>query len=129
MRGLYRGGMITASREAPGSGVLLAVKDGLETKFGLHDENDQAFRITKKIFASGVAGLCAWCVSIPLDTVKTIVQSDPEKKKSVWQTTQALYKQGGMTVFYKGLIPQAVRIFPQSATLLLVYEYMHSALT
>lgn len=84
MRGLYRGGIITATREVPGSGVLLAVKESLETRFGLHDETDQAFRITKKIVASGVAGLCAWCVSIPLDTVKTIVQSDPEKKKSVW---------------------------------------------
>ena len=76
LKGIYRGGLITMSREVPGSGILLATKEILEAKFNVHEETRTGMLMTKKIVAAGCAGLCAWCISIPLDTIKTIVQGD-----------------------------------------------------
>lgn len=129
IKGCYRGGVLTMVREIPGSGVLLCTKEVMENKFKVHQEQNDKVKTIKKIAASGIAGICAWCISIPLDTVKTFVQSDHEKKLNFWSTTQLLYKQGGLKIFYNGLIPQIVRIFPQSATMLLVYEKMHNILS
>ena len=105
MHGLYCGGAITASREIPGNGILLMTKDVLERKFRVDEEERKGFKLAKKIVSAGVAGLTAWCISMPLDTVKSIIQSEPEKKKSAWSTALAIYKKKGLKKFYSGLAP------------------------
>jgi solute carrier family 25 2-oxodicarboxylate transporter 21 len=103
-------------------------KDVLERKLKVDQEERKGFKLAKKIVSAGVAGLTAWCISMPLDVVKSIIQSEPEKKQSAWSTAIALYKKKGIKKFYSGLAPQACRIFPQSASMLLVYEWSYQKL-
>ena len=112
LQGCYKGGAITASREVPGVGILLAVKEALEDKFGVVNEERSYFRLAKKIAAASIGGFCAWCLSIPMDTVKTVIQSDPKQNRHVWETTKGIYKQQGLKYFYKGMVPQTFRIVP-----------------
>jgi len=122
-RGIYKGALATFFREVPGSGILFMVKDRMERKLNIENEAVYSMFLAKKILAGGVAGLCAWCSSLPIDTVKSVIQTSEEHRR-IGEVTMALYKQGGVTPFFRGLVPQAFRIFPASSSLLLVYEVL-----
>jgi len=122
-RGLYKGALATSMREVPGSGILFMVKDRMERKLRVDQEANYSLFLAKKILAGGVAGLCAWCSSIPIDTVKSVIQTSAEQRR-IGEVTLELYKAGGVTPFFRGLVPQAFRIFPASSSLLLVYEVL-----
>jgi len=120
-RGIYKGALPTFLREVPGSGLLFMSKDKLERIFRVDQEQSHSRLILKKILAGGMAGLIAWWGSIPLDTVKSIIQTSP-KHRTIPEVTTELYRAGGITTLYKGLVPQCFRIFPGNASLLLTYE-------
>jgi hypothetical protein len=125
--GLYRGTAATYLREVPGSGVLFMVKDKLEKKMRVQQETRYPLFIGKKILAGGWAGLSAWCASIPIDTIKSIIQTSSEKKR-IHQVALEIYTQGGIKPFFRGMVPQAWRIFPLSGSLLLTYELLKNYL-
>jgi solute carrier family 25 carnitine/acylcarnitine transporter 20/29 len=123
-QGLYRGSLATLYREVPGSGILFMSKDLIERKIGANNENQSySSRMAKKVLAGGGAGLCAWCTSLPIDTVKSIIQTSAEQRY-IGEVTAELYKNGGVTPFFRGIVPQAFRIFPASSSLLIVYELL-----
>lgn len=59
-KGLYKGALATVIREVPGSGVLFMVKDRMECKLDVANEENYSMFLSKKILAGGIAGLCAW---------------------------------------------------------------------
>lgn len=61
---------------------------------------------------------------LPIDTVKSIVQSQKGPAKSGWSVAVGLFKSGGVPAFYKGLGPALLRAFPTSASTFVTYEYM-----
>lgn len=126
-RGFYRGALATAMREVPGSGMLFMFKDKFERKLNVENEQVYSMFLAKKILAGGFAGLCAWCASLPIDTVKSVIQTSAEQKR-VSQVTMELYRAGGYAPFFRGMVPQAFRIFPASSSLLLTYEVMKNLL-
>lgn len=122
-RGLYKGALATVFREVPGSGILFMVKSHLETKMKVEQEAVYSMFLAKKILAGGLAGLCAWCSSLPIDAVKSVIQTSAEQRY-IGEVAVQMYKTGGVTPFFRGMVPQAFRIFPASASLLLVYEVL-----
>lgn len=60
---------------------------------------------------------------LPIDTVKSIVQSQKGPAQSGWSVAAGLFKSGGVPAFYKGLGPALLRAFPTSATTFCTYEY------
>lgn len=127
IRGMYRGTASTFLREVPGSGILFAVKDALETKLNVHNEQNYFLLMGKKVFSGGVAGLCAWCFTIPIDSIKSVIQTSAEKRR-IGEVAVSMYKSQGLTPFFRGIVPQAFRIFPASSSLLVVYELMKNFL-
>eukprot|EP00345_Euplotes_harpa_P006954 CAMPEP_0168331500 /NCGR_PEP_ID=MMETSP0213-20121227/8372_1 /TAXON_ID=151035 /ORGANISM="Euplotes harpa, Strain FSP1.4" /LENGTH=141 /DNA_ID=CAMNT_0008335291 /DNA_START=632 /DNA_END=1057 /DNA_ORIENTATION=- len=124
-KGLYKGALATFLREVPGSGVLFMVKDRVEKRLNTEEEANYSLFLSKKILAGGIAGLCAWCSSIPIDTVKSVIQTSSERRR-IGEVTLALYKAGGASTFFRGMVPQAFRIFPASSSLLLTYEVLRN---
>lgn len=122
-KGLYKGALATFLREVPGSGILFMTKAKIESKLNVENEANYSMFLAKKILAGGVAGLCAWCSSIPIDTVKSVIQTSAEQR-GIREVTLSLYRTGGVSPFFRGMVPQAFRIFPASASLLLVYEVL-----
>jgi len=122
-KGLYKGSLATFLREVPGSGVLFMVKDRMERKLNVEQETVYSMFLAKKILSGGIAGLCAWCSSIPIDTVKSVIQTSSEQRR-IGEVTTELYRTGGLTPFFRGMVPQAFRIFPASSSLLLTYEVL-----
>lgn len=126
-KGIYRGALATLFREVPGSGILFMVKDKIERKLKVEQETVYSMFLAKKVLAGGCAGLSAWCTSIPIDTVKSIIQTSSEHRR-IGEVTTELYRTGGLTPFFRGMVPQAFRIFPASSSLLLTYEVMKNFL-
>ncbi|CAI2369231.1 unnamed protein product [Moneuplotes crassus] len=120
-KGLYKGTASTFLRESPGSGLLFMLKDKFDRVFKVDQEQNHSKLIAKKIMTGGMAGILAWCGSIPLDTIKSIIQTSPVKRR-IPEVTIELYRAGGLYSMYRGLIPQCFRIFPGMSSLLLTYE-------
>ncbi|XP_077980246.1 mitochondrial thiamine pyrophosphate carrier-like [Glandiceps talaboti] len=64
----------------------------------------------------GISGCLASTASQPFDVVRTrlIAQSEPKLYKSVPDAVKKMYKQEGVTSFYKGLVPTLMEIFPHA---------------
>lgn len=122
-KGLYKGAMSTLLRESPGSGLLFMFKDRFERLLKVDEETNHSRMIAKKIMAAGFGGIFAWCGSIPLDTIKSVIQTSPEPRR-IHEVTLELYRTGGLYTLYRGMVPQCFRIFPGCASLLLTYEVL-----
>ena len=68
-----------------------------------------------KFFAGGMTGVLSWMAIIPLDVVKSRIQSDDPvnpKYNGMIDTFRKLYKEDGIRVFRRGLLIMSLRAFP-----------------
>ena len=80
--------------------------------------------------AGGSAGACAWLLSFPLDTCKTMVQGRAldAPRVTAMQAGQALWRAKGFSGLYSGALPSVLRAFLVSGTRFSVYELTVTAL-
>ncbi|CAG8551676.1 11991_t:CDS:2 [Ambispora leptoticha] len=111
--GLYRGGMWTAARNAPGSFALFGgsavVKEYI---FGLKDYNKATFF---QNFCASIGGATASItVAQPLDIIKTRIQKRPfDAPESGMKILSDMVKKEGLSSFVKGLTPKLVVVGPK----------------
>jgi solute carrier family 25 phosphate transporter 23/24/25/41 len=82
--------------------------------------------------AGAVAGAIGKTLTAPLDRVKLLLQTrgglqqgvlrEAAKKGGVWQALVAIGKEEGIRGYWKGNLPQILRVVPYSATQLYAYE-------
>ena len=61
----------------------------------------------------------------PNDTLRKNMQINvTQNNHSIKEAVTRLYKQGGISRFYRGVIPYALRIVPSSAIQFSTYEYL-----
>ncbi|GBG33531.1 Mitochondrial carnitine carrier [Hondaea fermentalgiana] len=122
---LYRGFGITVIRDSPASGLYFVVytesKEIAQHKFGLA-------RTPAELISGGLAGVLCWFPVIPIDVIKTRIQTDclrPLQERQYTSTMQCLrvtLEKDGVQGLYKGAGPLLVRAFPVSAVTFYVYE-------
>ncbi len=78
-------------------------------------------------FAGGMAGVVGWALVMPIDSVKSIIQT-AEKPQSLLRTTQMVNQTKGWRALFVGLNAALVRAFPANAALFLGYEIVRRAL-
>ncbi|KAJ1650508.1 high copy suppressor of abf2 [Dispira simplex] len=111
--GLYRGGMWTAARNAPGSFALFGgaafVK---EYVCGLKDYSKATFM---QNFYSSIGGAVASItVAAPLDVVKTRIQNKPfDAPESGMSIITKMVRNEGFSAFFKGLTPKILVVGPK----------------
>lgn len=71
--------------------------------------------------SGGLAGQCAWLASMPMDAVKSIVQTQDTKISAVNVYKNIMAKQG-FGGLYNGVGVAVIRAFPANAALFLGYE-------
>ncbi|KAF0745473.1 hypothetical protein Ae201684P_011430 [Aphanomyces euteiches] len=123
-QGLYRGFIPTCCREMVGNTVYFLTYERL--KDSLKAKTD---RTDMEIFgiSGAVAGLVYWCVSFPLDTIKSVVQADalePKERKyrGFGDCAKQLYAEGQAKRFFRGLSPCLIRAMPVNAVQFMSYE-------
>ncbi|CAI2169283.1 17353_t:CDS:2 [Funneliformis geosporum] len=111
--GLYRGGLWTAARNAPGSFALFGgsavVKEYI---FGLNDYSNATFF---QNFCASIGGATASIsVAQPLDVVKTRIQNRPfDAPEGGVQIIKNMIKKEGTSSFFKGITPKLIVVGPK----------------
>lgn len=78
-----------------------------------------------ELLAGGLAGVLSWIVNIPVDLVKTRIQSDSLSSPRYCGIVDCFVKscrEEGFRVLFRGLAITCVRAFPTNAVTLVVYS-------
>ena len=107
--GWYRGVFANAASLAPITAAQVAVNGTIERAItnGTRRMSDE-----EQIGCAMAAGTFAACVTHPIDTAKTLMQSDLAGKRytSASQALVSAYNEGGIRSLYKGGMARTVRI-------------------
>ncbi|CAN0534790.1 unnamed protein product [Ectocarpus sp. 8 AP-2014] len=74
-----------------------------------------------------MAGVVGWAAVMPLDSVKSIIQTT-DKPESLLRTLQTVVRTKGWQALFIGLNAALARAFPANAALFLGYEIVRRAL-
>ncbi|CBN79815.1 conserved unknown protein [Ectocarpus siliculosus] len=88
------------------------------------------YEITPEVLyflAGGMAGVVGWAAVMPLDSVKSIIQTT-DKPESLLRTLQTVVRTKGWQALFIGLNAALARAFPANAALFLGYEIVRRAL-
>ncbi len=132
MRGLTRGMLWTAVRDAPGLSTYFVVYHEGKRLLGTHvprlnvrASDDPSHRIGAlgHMIAGGIAGSASWLFWHPLDVLKTLVQStDPGiPLRSLVRTA---WNDSGPRFLFRGIAASVTRAFPVSAILFPIHEFL-----
>ncbi|KAI8980934.1 mitochondrial carrier domain-containing protein [Pilobolus umbonatus] len=77
----------------------------------------------KIIVAGGAAGTMAWISTYFADVIKTRIQAEPYRYKGFMDCMRLCYREGGWTIFFRGLTPTILRAFPSNAATFVAYAY------
>ena len=79
--------------------------------------------------AGGTAGTLSWLLLQPIDVMKTLVQSQtesvPKAERGFTAVFRRNYQAEGLGFLLRGIVPTAIRAFPVSAVVFVVYETIH----
>ena len=149
IKGLYRGGAVTALRDSFGYGVyfwsyeystrLLAAQVGTD-----HGPKVAAMKV---LLCGGISGVVSWTACFPLDVVKTRVQTQllqsaearpllrgvmpvlvQDDRVGAWKMAGKVYAEEGAGAFFRGLGICSVRAFVVNAAQWAMYEWIMRAL-
>ena len=113
-----RGTLITILRDSPGAFIYFATYEGVQRLF-----------ISKNfgtiLLAGGSSGIMVWLGTIPLDNIKTKIQT--ESSTTFYKAIKDMCG-SGLKSFYRGLTPCVIRAFPTSAAFFLAVESCNSFL-
>ena len=144
LRGLYFGGTVTALRDSIGYGFYFWSYE-VSTRWLATGPNQEAsfqHEAAKVLLCGGLAGIVTWASIFPLDVIKTRVQTQPFgprlesspllpsqdishfQRKVAIQMTREAYREGGTSVFFRGLTVCSVRAFIVNAVQWAVYEWV-----
>ncbi len=119
VRGFYRGYVASIVVYAPTSACWWGMYGNARRV--LSDTAIGQWHIARDAMSGALAGLSAAFVTIPLDTVKTRVQTT-QRGLSSTRVALDLYKAEGVRGFYRGLLPRMLSMAPTSTILVVTYE-------
>ncbi|KAK8154790.1 solute carrier family 25 protein [Phyllosticta citrichinensis] len=152
LRGFYRGGVVTAVRDAVGYAFYFWSYELCKRAFASSSSSSSTSSSTptvedspaKVLLCGGLAGVVTWASIFPLDVIKTRVQTQPAlhraaadslakgppppgvsySRSSPATATTSTYANEGAAVFFRGLGVCSVRAFVVNAVQWAVYEWV-----
>ncbi|KAK7533008.1 solute carrier family 25 protein [Phyllosticta citribraziliensis] len=149
LRGFYRGGVVTAVRDAVGYAFYFWSYELCKRTFASSSSSSSASSSTPTVedspatvlLCGGLAGVVTWASIFPLDVIKTRVQTQPALHRAVaadslatglpppgprgaWAIAKSAYANEGAAVFFRGLGVCSVRAFVVNAVQWAVYEWV-----
>ncbi|PWA18777.1 hypothetical protein CCH79_00005617, partial [Gambusia affinis] len=123
IQGLYRGAGAMILRDVPGYALYFipySIFCDLLTPSSSSSPHPCSIWL-----AGGLAGSISWVTATPADVVKSRMQADAQlqkKYKGVLHCIVQSYRTEGAEVFFRGASVNAIRGFPMSSTMFLMYE-------
>jgi len=129
---LFQGAKITVFREAPAFTIYMLTFTSLRRRLTPSGCTDPPLSVD--LVAGGAAGVTSWSSTMPIDVVKSRLQSvslvDPPSSasgrlaarySSVLDCVVRSWRAEGVSVFYRGTLISCMRAFPTNAIVLVVY--------
>jgi len=126
LRGLYSGWGVTLLRDCPATGLYFLVYYATKNKFLEHSYGN---RTMAELFAGGLAGVVSWGSIVPLDVVKTRLQTDAclpvglREYSGIGDCFQKTFQEEGIRGLTRGTFPLLLRAFPVNAVTFFAYEH------
>ncbi|KAI9351167.1 mitochondrial carrier domain-containing protein [Zopfochytrium polystomum] len=126
---LYKGVTLTALRQATNQAANFTVYQFLKRELhALQPEVGETLPAYQHLVMGFISGACGPLFNAPIDTIKTRIQKTPSTERG-WtrfvKVTGDIYKNEGVTAFYKGLVPRVLRVAPGQAITFMVYERVY----
>lgn len=117
----YRGIVVMSLRDLPSSAIYFVTYDRTKVRLRALGFGDKGGLLTSLV-AGGWAGVVSWIIILPLDVVKSHFQMDYDRRRyrGLWDCVRTIYRAGGLSAFYAGLVPCILRAFPTNAIILTV---------
>ncbi|KYR00355.1 mitochondrial substrate carrier family protein [Tieghemostelium lacteum] len=129
IRGIYQGLGPTLIRDVPANGAYFGFYELTRRAFFQNSGKKSLTELEswKVMVAGAVGGVSYWTLTYPIDCVKSLIQTDAinpiERRYSgVIDCAQKIYKQQGISGFYKGFTPCFLRAIPANAACFVLYE-------
>ncbi|XP_064622769.1 solute carrier family 25 member 45-like [Lineus longissimus] len=122
MRGCYRGFSGQCLRDIPSFGTYIVVYEWMHDWISEQSWADSR-GIVAGLFGGGISGIISWGCIIPLDCIKSRLQSDTTNKyNGVIDCAIKSYKSDGLRCFFRGSAAVSLRAFPVNAITFFVYR-------
>ena len=144
VRGLYFGGVVTALRDSIGYGFYFWSYELMTSRWpAANPGGDISIRqeAPRILLCGGLAGIVTWATIFPLDVIKTRVQTQPWlsgsapenrplvsstalRRAGAMQVARRVYREEGLSAFFRGLTVCSTRAFIVNAVQWAVYEWI-----
>lgn len=92
----------------------------------LAHRSTQELKPAETLICGALSKLVAAVTTYPVQTVRSRIQQRFEGRQLVynsgWETVRVTWRREGLRGFYKGLLPSLMRVMPQSAVTISIYE-------
>uniref|UniRef100_A0A7S4TAE5 Mitochondrial carrier protein n=1 Tax=Alexandrium monilatum TaxID=311494 RepID=A0A7S4TAE5_9DINO len=141
-RGLYRSLPITLAMSVPYTGLLVAANDSLKRAWRLERNGaDASLSVAHRYFVcAGLSGAFAAAATLPLDVLKTRIQTQAcqtgadfpraaaAPKHGILSVAQGILRTEGLRGFFRGLLPRVLLSAPSAGISWGTYETVRMAL-
>ncbi|CAH1365940.1 hypothetical protein MTP99_002245 [Tenebrio molitor] len=129
IQNIYRGSVATLLRDIPASGMYFLTYEAVRDCLTDNGKTTPSFLGT--LFAGGCAGISHWIVGMPLDVLKSRIQTAPSGiyPKGVRDAFRKLMVVEGPAALYTGITPVLLRAVPANAACFLGFEVCRQILT
>ena len=124
--GLLKGIQATWARESIYSTLRLGLYEPFKGFLGATDRTNTQFYV--KFIAGGMSGLVGSAVANPTDVLKIRMQAMEKDHHSVFWHIRDVYKNNGITGFYRGVQATMLRAMVLNATKLSTYDHIKHTL-
>ena len=133
--GCFQGLGVTAFRDTPAFAVYFASYAGqmhyLAKKKGITRE-ELSRTILYPFVCGGITGIITWSINYPVDLVKTRIQLDgangtERQYRSSWDCFTKAWREGGVRLLFRGLMPCYVRAFANNSCIFVAVEISRRA--
>jgi solute carrier family 25 (mitochondrial carnitine/acylcarnitine transporter), member 20/29 len=118
IRSIFRGTGCCALRDVPGNAAYFGAYEYVK-RWSCHLEGREIASTFGTLMAGGCAGVANWIVAIPIDTLKSRLQTAPNGTyNGLLDVFQTLVRREGPAALFRGLSPALLRAFPANAACL-----------
>jgi solute carrier family 25 phosphate transporter 23/24/25/41 len=124
LRAMYKGWIPTVISVSPFIAINFASFDILKQMaypMGTDSTKTNPFVI---LSLGGMAGIFAQTICYPLDTIRRRMQMKGRVYSGLSNAFLTIYREEGVKGYYRGIVPNAVKVVPNNAIRFLVYEWL-----
>lgn len=121
--GYYRG-LTPAMLNVAQGAVQVSIYDLLKRSLVDPDASSEKLTTLQYVYASSLSKMVSTCLFYPLQVIRSRLQvvSGSNKLQSASKLCLAMYQTEGLLAYYKGLVPNLIRVVPATCTTFLIYE-------